>query len=103
DVEQESVAFARTAGVANRRIEGDVVALRGAAARTRSADHFRDEAGKRLTQRRAIGSGRGTCAVARFDEAVKHWLDDEIRNDTLLPKGLGDDSRAPLSRRDVLR
>src|SRR6185503_2298453 len=58
NVEQESIALTRAAGETDRRIDGDVVALGRARARTISgsgwlADHLGDDAGKCRAQRGA--------------------------------------------------
>ncbi len=87
DVEQQAVAFARAAGEPDRRIDRDVVALRGTRARPEPGvvgvtpnilSMMPASAG---TQRRAV-RGRGRAgAAARLHDAVEQRIDRARRED----------------------
>ena len=86
DVEEQAVALARTAGVADARVERDVVALRRAWARAAGgarllahhAVHHRLQA---RAERRAICGGRVSRSAARLHDAVQHGLGEPVGQD----------------------
>src|SRR5213593_1211824 len=87
DVEQQAVPAARSAGVTDRRIDRDIVALRRPAIRTNALapavpfDAVRDN-GKRIgAQRGAIGACGRASAATRLDDTVELCRDELVAED----------------------
>ena len=90
DVQQESVTAAGTAGKTDPWIQRDVVALRGARARTvlgrlRLRSHLGVDAREGLTQRYAVSACGATRSLPRRDDAVEELLGVVVRHHFLRP------------------
>ena len=84
DVEQQAVAFAGAAGVADARVERDVMTLRRSRARAAGfalAHHAIDHRLQRSAERGAVGGGGLTRAATRLHDAVEAGLGELVGND----------------------
>src|SRR5712691_7785355 len=90
DVEQESVAFTRPAGQADRRVDGDVVTLRRSGTRASTGRwltyHLGDDSGKSSAQRRAVRTSGRASSTTRLDDAVQLRVDELRRQHSFTPE-----------------
>jgi len=92
DVEQQTVATARSARSANCRIQSDVVTLTRARLGTRRCrgcirpEHLGDNGGEIATQRRAIRGRWSARSAARGNDALQLLGNEKVGRDLFLPK-----------------